>query len=529
VSAVVLQDLFRVYSTPEGDAAALQGLTLAVREGEIVVALGPSGSGKTTMLRLLAGLDRPSAGSIRVFEQELSRLGPWQLGSYRAETLGYVDQHYARALPPELTVREIAGLQLGLLGVGTKERDRRALELLDRVGLDDRASARPHELSGGEQQRVALCAAVAHRPRHLLADEPTGELDTANADAVYDLLGELARETGSTTVIVSHDPSSARIADRAVSIRDGRVSEEAGAAGVGNDSIVVGRGGWLRLPEELLARAGIRSHAVARFDRGAVVVSAAVDEERLAAAAPAGPRSLAVAASAAAPVAAVRGLAKSFAGENVFDGLDATFAAGRLHAVTGPSGSGKTTLLRLLAGLDIPSRGSVRVLETELSSLGREERATFRRRHVALVAQESPLVPFLSARENVELSIALREPPRSDDPEEALAAVGLAERVGQRVLRLSAGEQTRVQVARAVAGRPELLLADEPTARLDQANALAVVNLLAALARETGTAIVCATHDPIVIEHADAQLALAGRSAIPPRRRRAASGGASEL
>jgi putative ABC transport system ATP-binding protein len=224
----------------------------------------------------------------------------------------------------------------------------------------------------------------------------------------------------------------------------------------------------------------------------------------------------------------VRGLAKSFAGETALAGVEARFAGARLHAVTGPSGSGKTTLLRLLAGLDVPSAGSVDVLDTELSSLGREGRAAFRRRHIALVAQETPLVPFLSARENVELSLALRGPARPDEPDEVLTAVGLSERISQRVSRLSAGEQTRVQVARAVAGRPELLLADEPTARLDQANALAVVNLLAELARETGAAIVCATHDPIVIEHADAELALSTQVATPPRRTRAASGGVAK-
>src|SRR5207248_5519370 len=143
------------------------------------------------------------------------------------------------------------------------------------------------------------------------------------------------------------------------------------------------------------------------------------------------------------------------------------------------------------------------------------ERADFRRRHVALVAQETGLIPFLSARENLELALALRGSAEDVRPDDALAAVGLSERSGQRVSRLSAGEQTRVEVARAVADRPALLLADEPTARLDQANALAVVNLLARLARETGAAIVCATHDPIAIEHADAELRLAAAGSEP--------------
>ena len=172
--AVEAKDVFRVYSTPEGDAAALQGLSLGVREGEVVVVLGPSGSGKTTLLALLAGLDRPSAGSVRVFGTELARLPRRRLDAYRAATVGYVDQHYTRSLAPELSVREIVGLQLRLAGVPSRERDARAGELLARVGLGPKADARPFELSGGEQQRVAVCAGLVHRPRLLLADEPTG-------------------------------------------------------------------------------------------------------------------------------------------------------------------------------------------------------------------------------------------------------------------------------------------------------------------------------------------------------------------
>src|SRR6476469_747846 len=275
--AISLTDVFRVYSTPEGDAAALQGLTLSIAEHEIVVVVGPSGSGKTTLLRLLAGLDRPSAGSVRVFENEISKLSARKLAGYRASEIGYVDQHYTCFLAPELSAREIVGLRLGLLGTARLVRQRRTDELLERVGLAERADARPAELSGGEQQRIAVCAAVAHRPRLLLADEPTGELDAENAVIIYDLIAALARESGSTVVVASHDPTSARIADRAVSIRDGRVSEETSRNSPGNESIVIGRGGWLRLPEELLSRAGIRSRAVATLVERGITISGVGD------------------------------------------------------------------------------------------------------------------------------------------------------------------------------------------------------------------------------------------------------------
>ena len=141
--------------------------------------------------------------------------------------------------------------------------------------LGDKLGSRPGQLSGGEQQRVALCAALAHRPRLLLADEPTGELDEASASLVYDAIAELAAAEGCTVVIVSHDPASTSIADRFVHIRDGRVSEETVA---GEGTIVVGRGGWLRLPQEFLERAGIGSRAAASLEDGRIVVSAAGDD-----------------------------------------------------------------------------------------------------------------------------------------------------------------------------------------------------------------------------------------------------------
>jgi ABC-type lipoprotein export system ATPase subunit len=500
--AIQARDVFRVHSTPEGDAAALQGLTLSVADGEILTVLGPSGAGKTTLLRILAGLDLPSAGSVHVLGHDLRALGARGRSRYRAGAVGYLDQHYARALMPELTAQELVGLNLRAEGVERSEREGRAGELLERVGLGTRASAYPGQLSGGEQQRVALGAAIAHRPRLLLADEPTGELDEANARLVYHAIAELAAAEGCTVVIVSHDPASTEIADRFVHIRDGRVSEETVRGQSGESSIVVGRGGWLRLPQEYLDRAGIGPRAAARLEGDRIVVVAAGERERAEQAAPP-----LVPVEAGGVVARLQGVDKAYGSQPVFAGLDASFEAARVTAVTGPSGSGKTTLLHLLAGLELPDAGRIEVCGAAVQELDRAGRAELRRRHVALVGQRPGLVPFLSARENVELAEEIRG--LSPGARDLLTAVGLAERSAQRVSRLSAGEQVRVAVARALAAQPQLLLVDEPTARLDQANALTLAALLSRLARETQAAVVCATHDPLLIEQADARLALA--------------------
>jgi ABC-type lipoprotein export system ATPase subunit len=493
VNAVETRDVFRIYR--DGSAVALQGLSMKVESGEIVVVFGPSGSGKSTLLRILARLDMPSAGTVTVFGEDLRELRRASLRDYRSRVLGYLDQHYSVALALELSARELVALQPALLGLAVDARTRRADELLERVGLGDRRDAYPDELSGGEQQRVALAAAIAHRPKLLIADEPTGELDATNAQNAYALIRELAREEELTAVVVSHDPQSASIADRVLHIRDGRVSAESVSERGHAEEIVLARGGWLRLPEELLRVSGISGRASARVDDGGIVISPTTVPERKPEA-----RAPRVAARPGELVAELRGVTKGYGRRRVLDGIAASFHGGSLTAVIGRSGSGKTTLLHLLAGLDAADEGDVVVL-------GRAPDERMRRSEIALVAQDAQLIPFLSARENVELVLELRGADRRA-AREALEAVGLGELVDERVSRLSTGERERVALARAIAARPKLLLADEPTARLDEANARTIGALFATLAAETGTAVVCATHDPALIDQADARLPL---------------------
>ena len=512
MSAVVeVRDLFRVYPSAEGGVAALQGLTLTVEQGELCVVLGPSGSGKSTLLRILAGFDRPSAGSVRVAGVDVGSLSPGAAARFRSRRLGYADQHYWRALAAELTVVELVGVQLGLAGEPEDVREQRAHALLERVGLRERAQARPRELSGGEQQRVALCAAVASRPALLIADEPTGELDAAAAREVVGLIGELVREEGTTALVVSHDPATAEHASRVVHVRDGRVSDERLAEGAGG-TIVVGRGGWLRVPDDLLRAAAIDDRATARLDEGAVVIERAGPASVYRSQAQSEPRSDAASRGASVyqsqALVVVRGITKRYGDAVPIRGLDASFRAGALAVVTGPSGSGKTTLLNLVAGLELPDEGELVVDGVALSGLDRAGRAELRRRRLAYVGQTLGLSPFLGARENAELALELRGLP-PDGVDDVLAAVGLAEHAERPVAELSAGQRERAALARALACRPMILVADEPTSRLDGANALALGALLGELARSTEAAVICATHDPLLIEQADDVLSLA--------------------
>ena len=446
--AIDVRDVFRIHRTAEGDAAALQGLTLSVEEGEIVVVLGPSGAGKSTLLRILAALEPLSAGTANVYGLDIGSLRGRAAADYRARRLGMIDQHYTRALPPDLRCEEIIGLQLALRGEQRSRRRDRAAALLAAVGLERAATMLPGQLSGGEQQRVAVCAALAHRPQLLLADEPSGELDRRNGDTVYELIRELVRDQGTTAVIVSHDHGATRIADRTVRIRDGRLSEEWRD---GRAMLVVGHGGWVHLPEHLRAGLGITSHVQADHEGDGVVLRPApgtfVAQQQ-----PAPPPAVTAGSE---PVAALRQVTKAFGTRSLFAGYDAEFRRGAMTAVIGRSGSGKSTMLAMLAGLERPDAGEVLVLGQQLSRLDRDGLAGLRRSSVAYVGQEPGLVGFLSAEENVTFTLGLRGVTGAaavDRARESLSQVGLGPRSDQRAGRLSAGERQRAG-DRACAGR----------------------------------------------------------------------------
>ena len=510
--AVELRDVFRVHRTAQGDAAALQGATLEVARGELLCVLGRSGAGKSTLLRVVAGLEPPSAGVVRVLGRDIGRLGARRRAALRRATIGFLDQHGERALPPDLPARECVALPLALRGVGRSERATRADELLEVSGMRERAGAPAAELSGGERQRVALCAALGHRPGLLLADEPTGELDRESAASVRSLLAELARAEGATVIVVSHDPETAAGADRTVVLRDGRVSHERVG---GEELLVVGDGGWLGLPAELIAGAGIGERARARATPGGLVLEPAGErapgrgsEDGHRATTPS-PRSKPARVEAReVSIAYGRGPRR----RRVFDGLSATFAPGRLTAVTGRSGSGKTTLLRLVAGLERPDEGEIAIDSHSLTGRGAEDLAALRRSRIGYLSQAADLVPFLSAEENVVLALALRGWHRAVAARRAaaeLARFGLADRARQRAHRLSAGEQQRAATARAVASANGLLIVDEPTSRLDEQNAAAVADALAESAA-AGLTVICATNDPFLLARADDEIALGG-------------------
>ena len=284
--AIVCRDLVKIYKRGGLEVVALQGLDLRVAAGEMVGIVGRSGSGKSTLLAILGGYDVPSAGAVRVAGRDLLALSPRGMTRYRREVVGFVWQQTGRNLLPYLTAAQNVEQPLYYAGSGGRAARARAAALLELVGLGHRQRHKPADLSGGEQQRVAIATALANSPKIILADEPTGELDSATAADILRVLQEAQRQLGVTVVVVTHDQAVGAVADRLVAIRDGRASSErlrAGATDAGGpgttgtqpEYAVVDRAGRLQIPPDYLRAAGITDRAALRLEGERIIVEPA--------------------------------------------------------------------------------------------------------------------------------------------------------------------------------------------------------------------------------------------------------------
>jgi len=217
------RDLFKIYKRAELEVVALRGLDLSVEAGELIAVIGASGSGKSTLLNILAGLDRPSAGQVMVGTRDLLDVSDRDLVMYRRSEVGFVWQATARNLISYLTVSDNIELPMVLMGQPAKARREWSEELLDSLGMLDKAKRFPYQLSGGEQQRAAIAVGLANKPPLLLADEPTGNLDTENSSLISDILFNYVKEEGSSLIMVTHDPKLANKAKRKIKIKDGKI------------------------------------------------------------------------------------------------------------------------------------------------------------------------------------------------------------------------------------------------------------------------------------------------------------------
>ena len=296
------EGLVKIYKVANLEVFALQGLDLQIERGELLGIVGASGSGKSTLMNILGGLDRPSAGGVWIDGMNMLKLSDAALNRYRSSKVGFVWQQGARNLIPYLSALENVKLPVTIAGKGSQIRtNKRAEELLDAVGLGERKHHHLVEMSGGEQQRVAIAVALANKPSLLLADEPTGEVDTNTALGIFKVFQDLNRNFGLTTIIVSHDPTIARHVNRVVAIRDGKTSSETVrqqvAVGAASQAVAAGQAveakheevfeevtlldsaGRLQIPREHLEKFGIKGRVQLEVTEDGILIRPAKTRE----------------------------------------------------------------------------------------------------------------------------------------------------------------------------------------------------------------------------------------------------------
>jgi ABC-type lipoprotein export system ATPase subunit len=372
---------------------------------------------------------------------------------------------------------------------------------------------------------VALAVALANNPPLLLADEPTGQIDSKSSSQVFDALRRINEAYGTTIIVVTHDPLAVRRVDRVVAISDGRTSTEVrrrnadGGTAHEEEWVILDQAGRLQLPKLFLQTLSLGDRVKVRLEPDHVSVWPKDSERGTETAAPRTQSRLGTfmganrwfpARQTTAAAVVTEGVSRTYesGAEKVWAVQDVSLSisAGSLSVVIGPSGSGKTTLLNLIAGLDEPTAGTVSISGHSLASMSPREKIELRRQKIGFVHQTIGLLPFLSVEENVGVPLRLlrlSNKERRACTSEALRLVGLSDRAKHRTYELSGGEQQRAAIARALVSQPSLILADEPTGQLDSQTGADIITLFREIAGQTGITVVIASHDPNVRQAAD--------------------------
>jgi ABC-type lipoprotein export system ATPase subunit len=440
---------------------------------------------------------------------------------YKRDMVGFVWQQPSRNLLPYLSAKENVELPMMLNKAPGHERSNRALELLDIIGLADRADFRPDRLSGGQQQRVAIAVALANNPPLLLGDEMTGQIDSQSAAEVFATLRNVNETFNTTVILVTHDPLVSSLVDRVIAIRDGRTSTEIRrrrdeiSGDIDEEEwVILDQAGRLQLPKPYVDSLDLKERVKVRLEEDHVTVwpQHKVQEfiqlgaPEIAHFKPQYNRRITSNGN------ALRAdkISREFKmGDEIIYALkDVSFDVqpGKLALIRGRSGSGKTTMLNIIAALDRPTHGDILVGGRSVVEMSEREIIEYRRKQFSFIFQTFGLLPYLTVEENVEVPLRLVKTPRKERQErvaEVLTLVSLDHRAKHRTYELSGGEQQRVAISRALVNRPSILLADEPTGQLDSSTGATIIRLLREITDQFGVTVIVASHDPNMIQFAD--------------------------
>ncbi len=493
-----IQDVVKIYNTGAGGFTALDGVSFDVQKGEFLGIIGKSGAGKTTLLNMLSGVSNITAGKVLFTPQKTSKknqrntllsigdMSQDELSVWRGENMGIVYQSFE--LLPQINLVENIMLPQEFAGKFRPGISReRALALLDIVELSEHAYKLPAHISGGQKQRVAIARALVNEPSVIVADEPTGSLDSVTAEVIFNIFARLV-DQGKTVIMVTHDMDLAERFSRCLLISDGQLVDE-----------------LTHEPEETAQEEPeaqlIKGHT------GSLLANLNTETTH----------------DTSIPAVSLKSVVKTYvnaAGSfTALKGVDLCVAYGQFVAIVGKSGSGKSTLLNMLTGIDHPTSGQVLMGGEDIYSLSESQRALWRGKNVGIVFQFFQLLPTLTLLENTILPMdycnVYPQQERPNRARELLKMVGLEDYMHNLPANVSNGQQQAAAIARSIATDPSIIVADEPTGNLDTRSADVIIRVFQELA-DQGKTILLVTHDPSLTSRVDRTVIISDGEIIDP-------------
>ncbi|HUU76701.1 MAG TPA: ATP-binding cassette domain-containing protein [candidate division Zixibacteria bacterium] len=522
-------DLIKIYSDEERNlqVPALRGCDLKVEEGQIASIIGPSGSGKTTLINILAGLETKSSGSVVVSGYSLDTLSPKEMSVYRLKKIGLVDQFPERTLFLNTTVINNLLFFRTLTQIKADINSQRLQMILEKLGISHLQTRIVNTLSGGEMTRVAIACALAKSTSVLLCDEPTGQLDSTNTEAVKGLLRKVAQEFKTTVLVVTHDYRFLDGMDKTFEIIDGRLAAITSQKEEPKDKTsfplkiksYIDSTKHARIPDVITESLGLQSEiefivgkkgtvSITHPDHlppKKIILEEPKKRKRVLKLSPLEEdyyinKNLAV---------QLQNVSKTFVTKNqqvqALDNINLTFYKGESIFLVGPSGSGKSTLLNLIAGLESPSNGIITLLGKPVSTFSDTKKALFRRKNIGMISQLGNLHPFLTIEENLFLkeiydgqTITLTSE-RKSNSRDCLTKYNISHKHDFFPMEISGGELQRASIAVALFNKLPILLFDEPTANLDSSLASTIIREILQIPEQTIATLIIATHDFSII------------------------------